>query len=74
MEVRRVNNNTFDVFIGKQWSDWIRVRKGRSSVHRLAGQHVPHATLKELDELIQINMPITYGQTQQQTLDNCRAM
>ena len=62
IEARRVDNNTFDLFFGKQWGDHARVRKGRMGVYRLSGIRVDHETLKQLDAILAPNMPITYGQ------------
>ena len=74
MEVRRVDGNTFDVFQGKQWGTWTRVRKGRSSAYRIAGERLSHAQLHELDSLLHPTMPIVYGQPQEQTLANCECI
>lgn len=71
-EVRCVNSNTFDCFIGKQWSTWVRVRKGRSSVYRIAGAHIGHAELRDINQIIQVGMPITYGTPQEVILKNCQ--
>jgi hypothetical protein len=74
IEARRIDNNTFDIFLGTQWSDWIRVRKGRSSTYRLAGIRVEHSLLKWLDEVLAHNMPITYGQDMNTMLHNINAI
>lgn len=70
IEARRIDNNTFDIFLGNQWSDWIRVRQGRSSTYRLAGIRVEHSLLKWLHETLAHNMPITYGQDMNTMLIN----
>lgn len=62
IEARRIDRNTYDLFIGKQWGDWIRVRQGRNGTYRLAGMRVDHALLKWLHTVLAHNMPITYGQ------------
>ena len=69
-EARRIDNNTFDIFIGKQWSDWVRVRKGRNGTYRLAGNKVDHAFLREMDAILAPNMPISYGQDMHTMLHN----
>ena len=62
IEARRINSNTYDLFFGKQWSDWIRVRQNRHGVYRVAGMMIDHPTMKELHNILAPNMPITYGQ------------
>jgi hypothetical protein len=62
MEARRLDRNTYDIFMGAQWTDWTRVRQGRTGTYRIAGQKVDHAVLKELNDILAPNMPITYGQ------------
>lgn len=74
IEARRIDNNTYDLFIGNQWSDWIRVRRGRSSTYRLAGIRVEHALLKWLHDVLAPNMPITYGQDMNTMLINNNAI
>lgn len=70
IEARRIDRNTYDLFLGTQWSDWIRVRQGRSSTYRLAGMRVEHGLLKWLHEVLASNMPITYGQDMNTMLVN----
>lgn len=70
MEARRLDRNTWDIFVGKQWGDWIRVRLGRTGVYRVAGMRVDHALLRELDRYLAPDMPITYGQDMSTMLNN----
>lgn len=72
--LRRVDHNTFDCFFGTQWGTWSRVRKGRSSTYRVAGEHLAKAALKELDLVLDTRMPINYNQSPYQTLANCVAI
>jgi hypothetical protein len=74
MEIRRVDRNTFDVFLGTQWDQHIRVRAGRSSLYRVSGLRVDRGVFNEIESLIHPNMPINYTQPQTQTLANCRAI
>jgi hypothetical protein len=74
IEARRIDNNTYDLFLGNQWSDWIRVRQGRSSVYRLAGIRVEHSLLKWLHTVLASDMPITYGQDMNTMLINNNAI
>jgi len=46
--VVRVNRTTFDVFQGKQWGDWSRLRSGRNGVYVAKGRSLSHATTKAL--------------------------
>jgi hypothetical protein len=73
-EARRINSNTYDIFFGNQWSDWVRVRQGRSSTYRLAGMHVPHPLLKWLHSVLAEDMPITYGQDMDTMINNINAI
>ena len=73
-EARRIDHNTYDIFMGTQWSSWIRVRQGRQGTYRLAGQRVDHQVLKELDTLLAPNMPVNYGQDMHTTMHNCMAI
>jgi len=70
-EIRRVDHNTYDVFIGKQWSDWTRVRVGRTSAYILDGLKLPYAFLKHLHSVCRSNMPINYQQDHEKTLMHC---
>jgi len=70
-EIRRVDHNTYDVFIGKQWADWARVRVGRSSAFVLQGMRLPYGFLKHMKTVCASNMPINFGQDHETTLRNC---
>jgi hypothetical protein len=74
MDVRRVDRNTFDVFLGTQWDQHIRVRLGRSSIYRMSGIRLDRASMHQLEEILHPTMPITYGQPQPQTLALCKAI
>jgi len=63
IEARRIDRHTYDLFIGTGWDNWVRVRQGRSSTYRLAGEKISKPELRELDEILDPKMPITYGQT-----------
>lgn len=47
-QVVRVNRTTFDVFQGKQWGDWSRLRSGRNGVYVAKGRSLSYATTKAL--------------------------
>lgn len=70
MEARRVARNVYDIFFGKQWVDHVRVRQTQHGTHRISGMKIPHSTLKDIDDILAPNMPITYGQTMQEMLVN----
>lgn len=70
-EIRRVNGNTYDVFMGNQWDNWSRVRQGRSSAHVQAGAPLPHGVLKHLNHILDARMPINYNQPHATTITNC---
>lgn len=46
--VRRVSRNVFDVFEGKQWSSWSRLKAGRNGVYVAQGGRLPYAVTKAL--------------------------
>ena len=70
-EIRRVDQNTYDVFTGKQWSSHSRVRAGRSSAFVVIGERLAYPFLKHLHEVLHPLMPINYGQTHEETLNHC---
>ena len=74
IEARRVDHNTYDIYLGNQWSDWIRVRQGRSSTYRVAGMRVEHSLLRWLHTVLAPNMPITYGQDMNTMINNINAI
>ncbi len=74
MEIRRIDNNTYDVFQGNGWDNWTRVRKGRSSTYGVAGQRVNHALLKDLHSVLHPRFPINYGAQLEQTVHNLNSM
>lgn len=74
MEVRRINRFTYDVYTGTQWDGWSRVKQGRSSTYVVAGAPMPKGMLRDLHEILHPTMPITYGQTVGQMLDNFYAI
>jgi hypothetical protein len=69
--IRRIDRNTYDVFVGKQWGTHSRIRQGRSSTFVLAGEKLPYGFLKHLHNTLAFNMPINYGQPHETTLVNC---
>ena len=46
--VIRAGYNIFDVFEGKQWSSWSRLKSGRHDVYVAAGDRLPHPVTKAL--------------------------
>jgi hypothetical protein len=74
IEVRRINRFTYDLFIGTQWDDAVRVKQGRSSTYVVLGQPLPKPLLRDLHEILHPTMPITYGQTLGEMLDAFHAM
>lgn len=74
MELRRIDNYTYDVFTGNGWNNCSRVRRGRSSTFVQQGEKLPKHTLKYLHDVLHPTMPITYGQTVDQMLNNFNAI
>lgn len=73
-EIRRVNHNTYDVFIGNQWVDHSRVRVGKTAAWVLSGLKLPHGFLKHLHSICAWNMPINYNQDHETTVFNCQVL
>lgn len=48
MLIRKLHNNVFDVFLGKGFDNWTRVKRGHWGVSTIAGQRLPKAKLKHL--------------------------
>lgn len=74
LELRRVDHNTYDLFQGKGWNNWTRVRKGRSSTFGVAGQRIPHALMRDLDQVLHKQFPINYGQQLEETVRNLNSI
>lgn len=74
MEIRRIAPHVYDVFFNKQWDEHSRVRQGRSSTFVVSGNKLPHPVLKELHSLLAPNMPVNYGQSVEQTVNNCAVL
>lgn len=54
MVIRKVNNNTFDVFMAEEfWGDWTRVRLGGAvGVYPVAGRRLNLKALTQVSEVI----------------------
>lgn len=47
-QVMRVARNVFDVFQGKQWGTWSRLRAGRNGVYVANGERLSYDTTRQL--------------------------
>jgi hypothetical protein len=74
VEARRINRNTYDLFFGKGWDNHTRVKQGKMSTYRVGGNHISKPELKDLHDVLAWNMPITYGQTVDEMLNNVLAI
>lgn len=74
IEVRRVNANTYDVFLGKQWVDHSRIRQTKHATFVVSGNKLHRNVLRELHEVLAPNMPVNYGQNFVQTVFNCQVL
>lgn len=72
--VRRIDNNTFDVFTGAGWNNWTRMRTGRSSTFVVAGARLPREVFNYVVELLNPRMPINYELSQENTWNNCQCI
>jgi hypothetical protein len=70
MEIRRVEKNVFDIFQGKGWDRWSRVKNARGNAFVVAGQRLPRHQLRELHDILFPYFPINYGQTVDHTVRN----
>lgn len=56
MEIKYINHNTIDVFIGKGWDSWGRFkiahRKDGSKVFQIAGNNFPEKEKQSLEQII----------------------
>lgn len=48
MFVKKLKPHVYDVFVGKGWDNWSRVRKGHWGVSVVGGHRLPKATLREV--------------------------
>jgi len=48
MLIKRLHSNVFDVFLGKGFEHWTRVRRGHWGVSVIAGARLPKALLKQV--------------------------
>ena len=74
IELRRISYNTFDLFQGTGWGKHSRIRKGRNGVYVIGGYRLPRGMLRDLDQVLYPNFPITMGMTLEETLNNLRAI
>lgn len=70
MELRRIDNNTYDLFQGAGWDSHTRVRRLRDKVVVLGGNRLSKEMMQELFEVLHPTMPITYGQPLPEMLHN----
>lgn len=48
MFIKKLHNNVFDVFLGKGFDHWSRVRRGHWGVSVVAGARLPKSLMKEV--------------------------
>lgn len=49
MFIKKMKPNVFDVFLGKGWDNWSRVRKGHWGVSVVAGNRLPKSALRDVE-------------------------
>ena len=52
MFIKTVNHNTKDVFLGKEWDNWVRVTRSGDKFLRTDGMHCPHPVLQKINDRI----------------------
>ena len=53
MEVRKVSENTFDIFIGNGWMNWTRVTKKGHHLNFVKGRRLPRIKIVEAVKTIE---------------------
>lgn len=48
MFIKKLHTNVFDVFLGKGFNNWSRVRRGHWGVSVIAGNRLPKSALREV--------------------------
>lgn len=52
MLIKKLKPNVFDVFLGRGFANWSRVRRGHWGVSVIAGNRLPKSALREVQETI----------------------
>lgn len=52
MEIRKLNHNTYDIFLFQGWEGWTRVKVTRNGVFGVAGKRISHALFKHLSQVL----------------------
>lgn len=52
MEIRKLNHNTYDIFLFNGWENHTRVRCSKRGVYVLDGKRISHALLKHLSSIL----------------------
>ncbi len=50
MELKKVDKNVFDVFVGNGWANWTRIKVNKSDIEVLSGLPLSKATANTLKE------------------------
>ena len=56
-QVNRLNKNTFDIFEGKQWGSWTRLRGGKNGVYIADGLKLPRPLVRAVAGKINPKLP-----------------
>jgi hypothetical protein len=52
MLIKKLQPHVFDVFLGKGFNNWTRVRKGHWGVSVVAGQRLPKSIMKDIEHAL----------------------
>lgn len=63
MFIKHNVRNEFDVFTGKGWNNWTRVRRGNAGAYGVAGERLPHPVMHEVSHLLEARIPALGLQT-----------
>ena len=74
MELRRIDNYTYDVFCGTTWNEWSRVRQFKQGTKVIRGARLERSIIDHLDSVLHPSMPITPGQSLEDMLFNNNAI
>jgi len=52
MFIKKLHPHVFDVFLGKGFDNWTRIRRGHWGVSVVAGSRLPKSLLKEVEHAL----------------------
>lgn len=62
MEIRKLNHNTYDIFLFNGWENHTRIRCTRRGPYVVAGKRISRALLEKLESILVRGFKPTVGQ------------